>query len=432
MSLDTRIRAELQRTGGLLTPPESDLEAVTKRGQRRRTTRLVVSGMAVALALVGLGVLAQAIPAEEPVVSPNTTIDSSPGSTTATPTTATVDGMLLFNTLRLGPGPADIFVVHGSEEPRRIVGQDDDATLQRCPELSPDATTLAYAEIGPGGTETHRDRSIVIAAFAGGTVGETILRMPFSPDDFAVCPRWSPDGRFIAYSVLARSASQVVTGELVIHDLEGTPTTLLPAGTRLHEDIAWSPDSTHLAVSIAGLSIAGSGIWLVPVDGGEPTILTAADTLMESGLPIELEWSPDGTELLVNGFEVRTGTADNPVAVRINVAQDLVIDSWPVSLATWSPDGRSIAYYENRDQDLRTVDVASGETRSLAHVEAPNVIVWSPDGEKLAFIGVVGSFLDDEMSLVTVPSDGSSAPTTHMVNGDLLEWASGLSWVGVP
>ena len=54
---------------------------------------------------------------------------------------------------------------------------------------------------------------------------------------------------------------------------------------------------------------------------------------------------------------------------------------------SWSPDGTKIAF--DRDGDLFTVDVESGEETRLTRTQGRKVDpTWSPDGQRIAYVGV--------------------------------------------
>ena len=61
------------------------------------------------------------------------------------------------------------------------------------------------------------------------------------------------------------------------------------------------------------------------------------------------------------------------------------IDYWPV----WSPDGKRIAFTSNRDgnYEIYVMDADGGNQRNLTrHPGQDNYATWSPDGKKIAFI----------------------------------------------
>ena len=150
-------------------------------------------------------------------------------------------------------------------------------------------------------------------------------------------PAWSPDSRQLAF---------VRGGDLFrapVGDPDAVPLTEGLAGVRAP---AWSPDGETVAVMA---SASGSqDVWLVPAAGGEPRQLTSG---------------------AMTADEVRFGVS-------------------------WSPDGQTVGYVANKadywSDDVWLADAASGEERQLTDSlrAISTVPVWSPDGGRLAVLGV--------------------------------------------
>ena len=108
---------------------------------------------------------------------------------------------------------------------------------------------------------------------------------------------WSPDGRYIAYRHTECSDPEF-SGGVEISDAEGNVITTIPTGAGW--GIAWSPDSTRVAVWDS-LHDPPSTIGVYGLDGARQTQLT-----MPSGwtpcCDLELVWMPDGTSVYVDGW----------------------------------------------------------------------------------------------------------------------------------
>jgi Tol biopolymer transport system component len=184
--------------------------------------------------------------------------------------------------------------------------------------------------------------------------------------------------------------------------------------------IAWSPDSTRVAVWVRW----GKTIGVYGLDGERQTVLTLPPGLMASG-DNDPVWSQDGESLLVpNGVEIpldgrpprklpsddprsqvdTTYSPDGSHVAYITTDGSLVVAAADGSHARelvgrwvhnpeWSPTGDRIAftYSGTRDwsyADLRMIDVATGTVTSLVGMGGPDflrVIEFSPEGDQILF-----------------------------------------------
>lgn len=148
----------------------------------------------------------------------------------------------------------------------------------------------------------------------------------------------------------------------------------LTAERGLEVQPALSPDGRNVAYAV-GHSLQ-MRIAIRPVAGGRARWLTA-DTL-NAWLP---RWSPDGTRILfLSGGGVFSAAAHGG-SVRQEVASR---PGGIVRSATWSADGREIAYV--RDDSLLARTMGSGVTRLIARAPDLHSCRWSPDGAWLACV----------------------------------------------
>lgn len=227
-----------------------------------------------------------------------------------------------------GPDGTGLLVVGASQEPRQVATGEslfvwsstgaELATIRVTdPLVEPDITGSTLYTIDPVTGETTDVGSILDVDGVGA---------------IRIAPAWSPDGtRFVygadnaIYSVDVRSGAH----SLLVR---------LPAGELVSLDqIEWSPDGAHIAVSIPG-----PGVYVMDADGSNVRVLPHD--------PREFAWSPDGTRLAYEGWSgVWVTSMDdsapakvspfparcNPHVVREQVqfcGHDL----------TWSPDGSRI------------------------------------------------------------------------------------------
>jgi Tol biopolymer transport system component len=250
-------------------------------------------------------------------------------------------------------------------------------------------------------------------------------------------PSWSPDGRYLAFSRVTE-CSDATGGDVVIADLQGNVVGVFQADGN---EVAWSPDSTRVAVwdeyrwrqgtytiGIYGIdgtretqigmpprwepSWSGDPIWTpdgdslivseleVPLDGGTPQEIPFHGTFMDpSGgwWQGALAYSPDGSQMAY-------GTPQGLMVARADGSDPREVSGDGAHTAAWSPTGELIAVasatpgtdqftkredhgnHEQAPDRIRIVDVATGSTTLLAEGGTWfEVIGFSPDGGRVLY-----------------------------------------------
>ncbi|MEX2246750.1 MAG: S9 family peptidase [Dehalococcoidia bacterium] len=261
-------------------------------------------------------------------------------------------------------------------------------------------------------------------------------------------PQISPDGKQVAY-VVATSDREVDEMRIAVHvaPVDGKrPARRFTFGKRDHSP-RWSPDGRYLAfVSDRGEK---NQIFIAPLDGGEARQVTKAKFGVMSPA-----WSPDGARI---AYTARTGdykeSKERKPAERAapRVIRDLryrldgigyfdvrrihifTVDvetgaetqitggDWFDDQPSWSPDGKCIAFVSDRDRnrhqrhwrtDVWVVPSAGGRARKLTRGKGGAAYpAFSPDGRKVAFVGHEnGDAGDKNTHLLVVPVAGGAPP----------------------
>src|SRR5574341_687491 len=173
-------------------------------------------------------------------------------------------------------------------------------------------------------------------------------------------PKWSPDGKRIAFNSNRDGLSQIY-----LMNADGTGL------TRLTTDggawATWSPDGKRIAFT-SGSSRAGRATGEISVINADGTGLTRlTDNAIGDSHP---DWSPDGRKIAF--FSTRDG---NPEIYEMNADGTgqvrLTVDSRPDAWPSWSPDGRRIAFQ-------RQVQVVPG----LPLPNGSDIFVMNADGSE--------------------------------------------------
>ena len=164
---------------------------------------------------------------------------------------------------------------------------------------------------------------------------------------------------------------------------------------------AMSPDGERVAYA-AGRS-QRMQIFVRPAHGGAAVRLTI-DTTGNEWSP---RWSPDGARVL---FLAKGGVFSAPAAGSEAPREEVAARSGAiVTSATWSPDGREIAYVRGDSLLART----SGTDRVRLIATGPDLhsCAWSPDGARIACVSGNGFYVTVGATAGVGPMFGNLAPS---------------------
>jgi len=202
-----------------------------------------------------------------------------------------------------------------------------------------------------------------------------------------VTPKWSPDGRQIAY------ASRGIDGneEVWIVNADGTGARNLTSHAAGDSHPSWSPDGTKIVFCSTRGDGENDDIYVVNVDG------TGLVRLTDNGLAWDTfpSFSPAGSHILFRRLlRQRTpeGTLINSEIMVMNsdgseprnLSRNAFFDGWPA----WSPDGSRIAFSSNRPDPYQVYVMDANGSDPVRVVESPYTDVrpqWLPDGSGLIF-----------------------------------------------
>jgi len=224
--------------------------------------------------------------------------------------------------------------------------------------------------------ENHlmEDRNVIsILETVDVQTGERMVLAEF--DDLIEAPNWTCDGKKLIYNSLGRIHS---------FDIATRISRVIDSGYANHcnNDHVLSPDNTQLAVSHHTVEDGQSRIYVFPLEGGSPVLVTPLAPSYLHG------WSPDGSTLAYcaerNGqYDIYTIPAKGGVEVQLTDSPGL--DDGP----EYSPDGGQIWFNSVRTGLMQVwrMNADGSEQEQMTSDESNN---WfphvSPDGETVAYI----------------------------------------------
>lgn len=188
-------------------------------------------------------------------------------------------------------------------------------------------------------------------------------------------PNWTPGGTHLVYNS---------NGHIFLFNLETGESMQIETGscTGCNNDHVLSPDGKQVAISASTADFEQSRIWKLPLEGGEPELVTPLFPSYLHG------WSPDGSTLAYcaerdGNYDIYSIPADGGQEVRLTTAEGL--DDGP----EYSPDGKHLWFNSVRSglMQIWRMNSDGSEQTPMTCDEYNN---WfphiSPDGEKVVFI----------------------------------------------
>lgn len=345
-----------------------------------------------------------------------------------------------------GVGDQDIFITREGEEFRRIVGSDGDGFDQVCPAFSPDGSKLAYDEANRAGIDPGLyggPTDVVVVEFDGNADAAELFR---ATSTLRGCVTWSPDSTRVAYVVddPAWSLGSWNQWQLHVATVDGEITSVFD-NFGGNFGMAWSPDGSAIALR-GQREDSFDGIWIVPVDGGAPQLLSQVSGGCD---PPSLAWSPDGSRIASSGED---GFGSYIRILSTDGSSDYTIASGRASscgAVAWSPDGARLAWGGENTVANRIV-LLNPDGSALIYLaavtlpgetETPDIDggpIWAPDGTSLLvsarnrIVSMTDVFdvtiQGGKAAIVSVSIDPQGQPTTLQYWDEGIDYMGGLSW----
>ena len=287
---------------------------------------------------------------------------------------------------------------------RRPLQPDDIFQLKSVsdPRISPDGAWVAYTVTTLDKKEDNSDTDVYMVSASGGApVRLTSSKKPENG------PRWSPDGRYLAFL----SARDGKKAQVFLLDRRGGDAQALTDYKTGASAIAWSPDSSKLALLVSD------------PDPNDPESGDEKDRKPKPHVISRLQFMRDGDGYLTD-VKRRIHVFDIATKKDIQLTSDKFDDGAPV----WSPDGSLLAFSANRtdnpdandNSDIYVIEPRAGaKPRVLTtSTNSDGSPVFSPDGKWIAYLNGGDSkdiwYGVNNVALVPVAGGASKILTTGL------------------
>lgn len=333
----------------------------------KRRQRLLLTGVALATAVVGLALWRTVARLDAPPPLPECEprqLTSSQGLETE-PALSPDGTMVAYASNQTGN--FDIWVVDIASG--RTLQLTDDPASDRLPAWFPDGSAIAFVSDRSGTT------GIWTTTRLG---GPAVLLAPDASD-----PAIAPDRTRICFVRSSRSGDRL---SLWIAPLQEISQAHELSGSTGIWDIrhpAWSPDGTTICYEDF------DGLWLIPAAGGSATRL--APTIEDTDSPV---WSPSGRYIYCSEYDPPSRMLWR-ISVPSGAAQRISLAAGEGGEPSVAGDGRYLAYSTlSMDRRVVLLDLASGTGVPMPFIRSPISPVLDHDGARIWFLAAPQGLLD--------------------------------------
>ena len=273
-------------------------------------------------------------------------------------------------------------------------------------------------------------------------------------------PQISPDGRHVAYTVNSTDLkADTYPSQIWLADTTTGDKFALTSGAKSASSPKWSPDGKWIAFLSNRIGDSNQVFAIRPA-GGEATPLTKHGTAVS-----DFQWSPDGKTIAYTATEtkakemsdredkfanfevvrkdythVHIWTADVAEGMKSPVSgiQRTKGKDFSVSSFSWAPDSTRLAFsatinpdlIQGITSDIFLLNISDNVVRKIVSFSGSDSNPqWSPDGRMIAFSSVLGKeTFGINSRLAVMPVDGSASAKS--ISDDFDENPSFVAWKG--
>jgi dipeptidyl aminopeptidase/acylaminoacyl peptidase len=246
------------------------------------------------------------------------------------------------------------------------------------PQIAPDGSSVAFTRVAVNEKANRYETSLAIVPTDG---SQPARKLTAGVRD--TTPRWSPDGKRIAFVRAIEKDGKPQPPQIYLIDLTGGEARPITELKRAASNPVWAPDGNAIAFTAS----TGPDEPTDESHHSDVKVITKA-TYRENGSP-----GYDDNAHHAHIFVVRApdSGSDKPVPTQIT---DGEFDEGSVA---WAPDGSRIyftstriaePYYTEAGQEIYSVGREGGPITKIAAIEGNiGTFAVSPDGKRIAFIG---------------------------------------------
>lgn len=249
------------------------------------------------------------------------------------------------------------------------------------PQISPDGSQVAYMRHTPDKVNDRYEDEIWLVS-TDGTHNRFLVK--------GGSPRWSPDGRRIAFVAPAIVNGQPAGAQIFVKYMDaplGDAPTQITRVERAPSNLAWSPDGRRIAFT---MNVPATNSFVVKM----PARPNGAKWIDSPRVVDRLDYRSDGSGFRPEGFAhiflVSTDAGNS-------APRQLTSGGFNHSAPAWMQDSMTLVFsairkpdaeYLRDDTEIYSLNTQSGEIKQLTDRKGPDLNpTVSPDGKMIAYIG---------------------------------------------
>jgi dipeptidyl aminopeptidase/acylaminoacyl peptidase len=303
------------------------------------------------------------------------------------------------------------------------------------PQVSPDGTQVAFVRVNVDEKHEGYQTAIWVVPVKGGGAAR---RMTNGPRDSA--PRWSPDGRTLAFLRSVEKDGKPQPGQIFLLPLGGSEPRALTSMPKSVETFAWSPSGRVIAFTA---TTKPEDFDKDKKDGDKKDKATEGDDAHESDVRVinqaVYRFNGAGYEDATRTTHIWSIDVPETLGEEAPKPRQLTSGDYDEENLAWSPDGTRIyfasnpvfePYYDVRDGALYFIPAAGGTPVKLFDAElSVGSYAPSPDGKWVAFAGEptrpIQSHTETDLYVVSTTPGSQPKNLTGKQAGDILSGAGG-------